>query len=387
MDNETTSSPSTPAEPEEKEVAATSDPAPATKKPAAKKPRKRAAKPKSSTSKRSTKKKAASPASEASARAAKIDAKLRKAFGEAISAKGQRDIGPVFSSGILDLDIKLGPGGFGYGRIYEIYGPESAGKSTLCGCIAAEGQRQGKVVTYIDAEHAVNPKYFIDDLGVDWGDLIFSQPDSAEQALDIVQTAVESGVDIVIVDSVAALTPEAELDGDMGDTHIGLQARLMSQAMRKLTSIISKSGSMVFFINQTRLKVGTKFGNPETTPGGNALKFYASARIRVSRTKIESLKAWGLQMKIVKNKLGPPYRTAVIPWKDYDKDGPGLDFELQWISAAAEAGVLDRKGAWYSFDGERLGQGLANTAAALLDEPEMYEAVKELTKEALMREK
>ncbi len=270
-------------------------------------------------------------------------------------------------TGALSLDIALGIGGVPCGRIVEIYGPESSGKTTVALHIAAEAQAMGGTAAFIDAEHALDPVY-ASHLGVDIDNLIVSQPDNGEQALEICEALVRSGaIDVVVVDSVAALTPKAEIDGEMGDSHVGLQARLMSQALRKLTSVISKSETVVIFINQLREKIGVMFGNPETTPGGRALKFYSSVRLDVRRTETlrNGTDSVGnrTRVKVVKNKLSPPFKEAefdLIYGKGISKSGCILDL-------AVEADIVRKSGAWFSYEGERIGQGREN-AKAWLDE-------------------
>ena len=260
-------------------------------------------------------------------------------------------------TGSLGLDIALGVGGVPKGRIVEIYGPESSGKTTVALHMVAEVQKRGGIAGFIDAEHALDPVY-AKNIGVDIDNLYISQPDNGEQALEITETMVRSGaVDIVIVDSVAALVPKAEIEGDMGDSHVGLQARLMSQALRKLTAAISRSNCVVIFINQLREKVGVMFGNPETTTGGRALKFYASVRLDVRRT--ETLKQGGemvgnhVKVKVVKNKVAPPFKQA-----EFDiMFGTGISREGEILDLASECNVVNKSGAWYSYNGERIGQG------------------------------
>ena len=278
-------------------------------------------------------------------------------------------------TGALSLDIALGLGGLPKGRIIEIYGPESSGKTTVALHAVAEVQRRGGIAGFIDAEHALDPVY-AKNIGVDIDNLYISQPDCGEQALEITETMVRSGaVDIVIVDSVAALVPKAEIDGDMGDSHVGLQARLMSQALRKLTAVISKSNCIVIFINQLREKVGVMFGNPETTTGGRALKFYSSVRMDVRR--IESLKQGGevignrTRVKIVKNKVAPPFKEA-----EFDiMFGQGISKEGDILDLAAEVGVINKSGAWYAYNGEKIGQGRENAKTYLRENPIVCETV------------
>jgi recombination protein RecA len=272
-------------------------------------------------------------------------------------------------TGSLSLDIALGLGGLPKGRIIEVYGPESSGKTTVALHCVAEVQKRGGIAGFIDAEHALDPVY-ARNIGVDIDNLYISQPDCGEQALEITETMVRSGaVDIVVVDSVAALVPKAEIDGDMGDSHVGLQARLMSQALRKLTAVISKSNCIVIFINQLREKVGVMFGNPETTTGGRALKFYSSVRLDVRRT--ESLKQAGeivgnhVRVKVVKNKIAPPFREA-----EFDiMFGQGISREGDILDIAADNNVVVKSGAWYAYKGERIGQGRENTRQYLKDNP------------------
>ena len=278
-------------------------------------------------------------------------------------------------TGCLSLDIALGVGGVPKGRIVEIYGPESSGKTTVALHMVAEVQKRGGIAGFIDAEHALDPVY-AKSIGVDIDNLYISQPDNGEQALEITETMVRSGaVDIVIVDSVAALVPKAEIEGDMGDSHVGLQARLMSQALRKLTAAISRSNCVVIFINQLREKVGVMFGNPETTTGGRALKFYASVRLDVRRT--ETLKQGGemvgnhVKVKVVKNKVAPPFKQA-----EFDiMFGTGISREGEILDLASECNVVNKSGAWYSYNGERIGQGRENVKIFLKDHPEICEEI------------
>ena len=278
-------------------------------------------------------------------------------------------------TGSLGLDIALGVGGVPKGRIVEIYGPESSGKTTVALHMVAEVQKRGGIAGFIDAEHALDPVY-AKNIGVDIDNLYISQPDNGEQALEITETMVRSGaVDIVIVDSVAALVPKAEIEGDMGDSHVGLHARLMSQALRKLTAAISRSNCVVIFINQLREKVGVMFGNPETTTGGRALKFYASVRLDVRRT--ETLKQGGemvgnhVKVKVVKNKVAPPFKQA-----EFDiMFGTGISREGEILDFASECNVVNKSGAWYSYNGERIGQGRENVKIFLKDHPEICEEI------------
>ncbi|MBR1391522.1 MAG: recombinase RecA [Lachnospiraceae bacterium] len=278
-------------------------------------------------------------------------------------------------TGSLSLDIALGLGGLPKGRIIEIYGPESSGKTTVALHAVAEVQKRGGIAGFIDAEHALDPVY-AKNIGVDIDNLYISQPDNGEQALEITETMVRSGaVDIVIVDSVAALVPKAEIDGDMGDSHVGLQARLMSQALRKLTAVISKSNCIVIFINQLREKVGIMFGNPETTTGGRALKFYSSVRLDVRR--IESLKQGGevignrTRIKVVKNKVAPPFKEA-----EFDiMFGEGISRVGDLLDLAAEKDVINKSGAWYAYNGEKIGQGRENAKIYLKENPDVCQKV------------
>lgn len=284
-------------------------------------------------------------------------------------------------TGSLSLDIALGLGGIPKGRIVEIYGPESSGKTTVTLHMIAEVQKRGGIAGFIDAEHALDPVY-AKNIGVDIDNLYISQPDNGEQALEITETMVRSGaIDIVVVDSVAALVPKAEIDGEMGDSHVGLQARLMSQALRKLTAVISKSNCTVIFINQLREKVGIMFGNPETTTGGRALKFYSSVRLDVRR--IESLKQAGevignrTRVKVVKNKIAPPFKEA-----EFDiMFGKGISREGDLLDLAAEANIIVKSGAWYAYKGQKIGQGRENAKQYLLDNPEVYTEVEKLVRD------
>src|SRR6266568_5133855 len=277
----------------------------------------------------------------------------------------------AISTGAINLDAAIGVGGIPRGRVTEIYGPESSGKTTLCLHVVANAQRAGGVAAYIDAEHALDTDYAVK-LGVDVESLLVSQPDTGEQAMEICEILVRSGaVDVVVIDSVAALVPKAEIEGDMGDSHMGLQARLMYQALRKLTGIISKSNCCVIFINQIRMKIGVMFGNPETTTGGNALKFYASVRMDIR--KIASLKQGNdiigsrTRVKVVKNKVAPPFKEV-----EFDiLYGEGISREGDLLDLAVEKGIVEKSGAWYSYGKDRIGQGRENTRIFLKDHPEM----------------
>jgi recombination protein RecA len=304
---------------------------------------------------------------------------IERAFGKgSIMRLGQRDKAveaEVVSTGSIGLDIGLGIGGLPRGRIIEIYGPESSGKTTLALHVIAEAQKQGGACAFVDAEHALDPSY-AHKLGVNIDDLLISQPDAGEQALEIADTLVRSGaIDVLVVDSVAALVPRAELEGEMGDSHMGLQARLMSQALRKLTASISKSRCMVIFINQIRMKIGVMFGNPETTTGGHALKFYASVRLDIRR--IGSIKdrdtVVGNQtrVKVVKNKMAPPFRVV-----EFDiMYGEGISKTGELIDLGVAAGVVEKSGAWFSYDGQRIGQGRENAKAYLKENPTVADAI------------
>ena len=283
----------------------------------------------------------------------------------------------VVPTGSLSLDLALGLGGMPRGRIIEIYGPESSGKTTVALHVVAEVQKMGGIAGFIDAEHALDPTYAAH-IGVDIDNLYISQPDNGEQALEITETMVRSGaVDVIIVDSVAALVPKAEIDGEMGDSHVGLHARLMSQALRKLTGIISKSNCVVIFINQLREKEGVMFGNPETTTGGRALKFYASVRLDVRR--IETLKVGGevvgnrTRVKVVKNKVAPPFKEA-----EFDiMFGKGISKEGDILDLAVLHDIINKAGAWYSYNGEKIGQGRENTKLYLANNPEVMEEIEQ----------
>ena len=279
------------------------------------------------------------------------------------------------STGSLGLDIALGIGGLPRGRVVEIYGPESSGKTTLTLQVIAEAQKLGGTAAFIDAEHALDPVY-AEKLGVNVDDLLVSQPDTGEQALEITDMLVRSGaVDVLVIDSVAALTPKAEIDGDMGDSHMGLQARLMSQALRKLTGIIQRSNTMVIFINQIRMKIGVMFGNPETTTGGNALKFYASVRLDIRRIgaikKGDEILGNETRVKVVKNKVAPPFKQA-----EFDiLYGEGISYEGELITLGVKEGIIDKAGAWYSYNGEKIGQGKDKVRNFLKENPEIVTEV------------
>ena len=308
-------------------------------------------------------------------------AKLEKDFGKGAVMKlgdpaAQVQVETV-PTGSLSLDLALGVGGVPKGRIIEIYGPESSGKTTVALHMIAEVQKRGGIAGFIDAEHALDPVY-AKNIGVDIDELYISQPDSGDQALEITETMVRSGaIDIIVVDSVAALVPKQEIEGDMGDTHVGLQARLMSQALRKLTPVISKSNCVVIFINQLREKVGVMFGNPETTTGGRALKFYSSVRMDVRRT--ETLKQGGemvgnhVRVKIVKNKIAPPFKEA-----EFDiMFGKGISREGDILDLATKIDLVNKSGAWYAYNGEKIGQGRENAKSYLTAHPEIMEEIEE----------
>lgn len=291
----------------------------------------------------------------------------------------------VIPTGCLPLDIALGVGGLPRGRIVEIYGPESSGKTTVALHVIAEAQKLGGTAAFIDAEHALDPVY-AQKLGVDIGALYVSQPDTGEQALEITEQLVRSGgIDIVVIDSVAALTPKAEIDGEMGDSFIGLQARLMSQALRKLTGVTSKSKTLVIFINQLREKVGVMFGNPETTPGGKALKFYSSVRLDVR--KMDTIKngqdiiGSRTKVKVVKNKVAPPFKTA-----EFDiMYGEGISIIGCLIDAAIDVGIIEKSGSWFSYNGDKIGQGKENVKAYLSSHPEIADEIDRQVREKLVK--
>jgi len=279
------------------------------------------------------------------------------------------------STGSLSLDIALGAGGLPLGRVVEIYGPESSGKTTLTLEVIAQAQREGKVCAFVDAEHALDPIY-AEKLGVNINELLVSQPDTGEQALEICDMLTRSGaIDIIVVDSVAALTPKAEIEGDMGDSHMGLQARMLSQAMRKLTANLKKSNTMMIFINQIRMKIGVMFGSPETTTGGNALKFYASVRLDIRRIGAvkngDEIVGNETRVKVVKNKIAPPFKQAEFQILY----GEGINSLGELIELGVKNGFVEKAGAWYSCNGERIGQGKANAAKYLEEHPEMAKDV------------
>jgi recombination protein RecA len=311
-------------------------------------------------------------------------AQIERAFGKgSIMKLGQREALEIeaISTGSLGLDIALGIGGLPKGRIVEIYGPESSGKTTLALHVVAEAQKKGGACAFVDAEHALDPAY-ARKLGVDINNLLISQPDAGEQALEIADTLVRSGaIDVLVIDSVAALVPRAELEGEMGDSLPGLQARLMSQALRKLTASISKSNTLVIFINQIRMKIGVMFGSPETTTGGNALKFYASVRLDIRR--IGALKNGddvvgnATRVKVVKNKVAPPFKVV-----EFDiMYGEGISKTGELIDLGDKAGVVEKSGSWYSYDGQRIGQGRENATKFLKDNPEVANAIEQKVRE------
>ena len=316
-------------------------------------------------------------------------ADIEKQFGKGaimkLGEKGVRNI-DVVSSGSLALDQALGVGGYPKGRIIEVFGPESSGKTTIALHAIAEVQKTGGRAAFIDAEHALDPVY-AKKLGVDTDELLLSQPDTGEQALEIVEALVRSGaMSIIVVDSVAALVPQAEIEGEMGDSHVGLQARLMSQALRKLGGIVNKTNTICIFINQLREKVGIMFGNPETTPGGRALKFYSTVRLDVRRG--EQIKVNGdvlgnkTTIKVVKNKVAPPFKTAEVEIMY----GEGISKEGEVIDIASNLGIIDRSGAWFSYKGEKIGQGKENVKLVFKNNPSLYKEIETKVREHLFSE-
>lgn len=313
--------------------------------------------------------------------------KIEKQFGKGsimkLGEEAQRKL-DIIPSGSLALDVALGIGGYPKGRVIEIYGPESSGKTTVALHAIAEAQRQGGTAAFIDAEHALDPNY-ARALGVDTDELLLSQPDTGEQALEIAEALVRSGaVDIIVVDSVAALVPSAEIEGEMGDSHVGLQARLMSQALRKLSGAINKSNTIAVFINQIREKVGVMFGNPEVTPGGRALKFYSSIRLEVRRAEAikqgVDLVGNKTRLKVVKNKVAPPFKQAIVDIMY----GEGISHEGEILDIGSELDIVEKSGAWYSYQGERLGQGRENAKQFLFENKamgdEIHQAIRDFYK-------
>ena len=312
-------------------------------------------------------------------------AQIERAFGKGsimrMGAKGGNEAIEVIPSGSLGLDLALGIGGLPRGRVIEIYGPESSGKTTLALHAIAEAQKRGGVCAFVDAEHALDPIY-ARKLGVDIDNLLISQPDTGEQGLEIADTLVRSGsIAVLVIDSVAALVPRAELEGEMGDSHVGLHARLMSQALRKITGSVARSNTMLIFLNQIRLKIGVMFGNPETTTGGNALKFYASIRMEIRRTgsikEREEVTGNHTRVKVVKNKLAPPFRQV-----EFDiMFGEGISKAGELIDLGVKAGVVEKSGAWFSYDSTRIGQGRENAKQYLRDNPKTAEAIEKKIRE------
>lgn len=315
---------------------------------------------------------------------------IEKQFGKgAIMRLGDNQAMDIeaISTGSLTIDIALGIGGLPCGRVVEIYGPESSGKTTLTLQVIAEAQRKGKTCAFVDAEHALDPVY-AEKLGVNIDELLVSQPDTGEQALEICDMLVRSGaVDVVIVDSVAALTPKAEIEGDMGDSHVGLQARLMSQALRKLTANIKRSNTLCIFINQIRMKIGVMFGNPETTTGGNALKFYSSVRLDIRRIGAvkegDEVVGNETRVKVVKNKVAPPFKQAEF----MIRYGEGISKEAELIDLGVKQKLVDKAGAWYSYKGDRIGQGKANVMKFLKENPEIANEIETKIRQELLLSK
>lgn len=312
---------------------------------------------------------------------------IERQFGKGSIMKmgdSSREVMPSVSTGSLGLDVALGIGGLPFGRIVEIYGPESSGKTTLCLQVMAEAQKLGKTVAIVDAEHALDPQY-AEKLGVNLEDLLVSQPDTGEQALEITDMLVRSGsVDVIVIDSVAALVPKAEIEGDMGDSHVGLQARLMSQALRKLTGSIKQTNTLVIFINQIRMKIGVMFGNPETTSGGNALKFYASVRMDIRRTGAvkegDEVVGNETRVKVVKNKVSPPFKQAEFQIMY----GRGIYRMGEVIDLGVKLGLVDKSGAWYAYKGDKIGQGKANAARFLSENPQIATEIESAIREQLL---
>ena len=315
---------------------------------------------------------------------------IEKQFGKgAIMRLGDNQAMDIeaISTGSLTIDIALGIGGLPCGRVVEIYGPESSGKTTLTLQVIAEAQKKGKTCAFVDAEHALDPVY-AEKLGVNIDELLVSQPDTGEQALEICDMLVRSGaVDVVIVDSVAALTPKAEIEGDMGDSHVGLQARLMSQALRKLTGNIKRSNTLCIFINQIRMKIGVMFGNPETTTGGNALKFYSSVRLDIRRIGAvkegDEVVGNETRVKVVKNKVAPPFKQAEF----MIRYGEGISKEAELIDLGVKQKLVDKAGAWYSYKGDRIGQGKANVMKFLKENPEIANEIEQKIRAELLLSK
>lgn len=312
---------------------------------------------------------------------------IERQFGKgAIMKMGEqpREAIPAISTGSLGLDIALGIGGLPVGRIVEIYGPESSGKTTMCLSVMAQAQKMGKTVAIIDAEHALDPLY-AEKLGIDLNSLLVSQPDTGEQALEICDSLVRSGaVDVIVVDSVAALTPKAEIEGEMGDSHVGLQARLMSQALRKITGNVKNANCLVIFINQIRMKIGVMFGSPETTTGGNALKFYSSVRLDIRRIgsvkQGEEVVGNETRVKVVKNKVSPPFKQAEFQIMY----GQGIYRMGEVIDLGVKCNLIDKAGAWYSYQGNKIGQGKANAAVYLDEHPEVAQEIENAIRAQLL---